>query len=100
MKKFTNLMFVPMAFAATLAASACDSADSGGDDDGGDGGGGTAGAAGTGGTGATDASGTVLVPSADGWMDRMDVWNDLGIQGSWYPYGDQYGTGEGDAKCT
>jgi hypothetical protein len=104
MKKFTNLMLLPIALAAGLAAFGCDSASSGDNDSddetGGTGAGGSSGASGTGGTGATDPTGTVLQPSADGWMDAMDVWNDVGVQGSWYPYGDQYGTGEGDAKCT
>jgi hypothetical protein len=34
-----------------------------------------------------------LVPSNVGWIERID--NDLGLQGSWYPYGDRYGA----AKC-
>lgn len=106
MKKFKNLTLLPMVLAAATAAFACDSADSGGDDDDDQTGGtsGTSGTggtgAGTGGTGATDATGTVLQPSTDGWMDKEDAWNDVDIQGSWYPYGDQYGMGEGDAKCT
>jgi hypothetical protein len=115
MIKFTNLALVPMAVAMAMAASACDSAgDSGSDDNGSDTGGsaGTGGSAtggstsgtggstsGTGGTGATDPTGTVLQPSTDGWMDRTDIWNDLGIQGSWYPYGDQYGTKPTESKC-
>jgi len=51
-----------------------------------------AGAAGTGSTPNT-ASFTV-VPDATGWLDLTA--NDLGLQGSWYPYGDRYGA----AKCT
>jgi hypothetical protein len=37
-----------------------------------------------------------LVPNIDGWIDRMDEGNDVGVQGAWYPYGDKYGV----AKCT
>jgi hypothetical protein len=107
MTKSTNLTLVSMAAALAMAAAACDTASS--DDDSNDTGGsagsagsgkgGTSGSA-TGGTGATDPTGTVLQPAADGWMDRLDVWNDAGIQGSWYPYGDQYGDGPDDSKCT
>jgi hypothetical protein len=112
MKKFTNFTLVPLAVVAlAMAASACDSAgDSGGDEGSDTGGSGTTGGTGgstsgtggsTSGTGGStsDPSGTVLQPSADGWMDRMDTWNDLGIQGSWYPYGDQYGTKPTESKC-
>jgi hypothetical protein len=109
MTKSTNLTLVFTAVALAMAASACDTAD-GGDDDSDDTGGsagsgagkgGTAGTTGgTGGTGAVDATGLLLQPAADGWMDRLDVWNDAGIQGSWYPYGDQYGDGPDDSKCT
>ena len=104
MKKFTDFMLVPLTIAAAMTASACDSAGDSGDggsDTGGTGTGGTAtGGTATGGTGATDPTGTVLQPSDLGWMDKEDAWNDIDIQGSWYPYGDQYGMGEGDAKCT
>ena len=83
-----------------MAAAACDSADDGsgdgGDETGGTGTGGSAPTGGTGGTGATDPTGTLLQPSDVGWMNKVDTWNDLGIQGAWYPYGDQYGV----AKCT
>jgi hypothetical protein len=105
MMKFKNYLLVPLTIAA--AVSACDSSTSD-DSDNGDtggamakgGGSGTGGTgAGTGGSGATDPTGTVLHPSSDGWMDRMDAWNDIGAQGSWYPYGDQYGTKPTESKC-
>jgi hypothetical protein len=62
---------------------------------------------GTGNTGGTNASGGTsdaggtpgavrLVPNALGWIDAMDEGNTVGVQGAWYPYGDQYGV----AKCT
>jgi hypothetical protein len=57
-------------------------------------------AQGSGGTGATAGAGgkastqdVVLLPDGTGWVDRSS--NELGVQGSWYPYGDQYGV----AKC-
>jgi hypothetical protein len=94
MMKFTHLLFVPLTLAATIAAAGCDSADSG--DDGGDNGTGGTGS-GTGGTGNTsNGMNTELQPSDVGWMDAEDVWNDMEIQGAWYPYGDAYGA----AKCT
>jgi hypothetical protein len=34
-----------------------------------------------------------ITPDSSGWADMTT--NDLGVQGSWYPYGDQYGV----AKC-
>ena len=37
-----------------------------------------------------------LMPDDTGWVDAMAEGNDLGIQGSWYPYGDQYGPLCGD----
>ncbi len=47
------------------------------------------------GSGGMPGTGKVaLVPSPTGWVERID--NDLGVQGSWYPYGDRYGA----AKCT
>lgn len=94
MMKFTNLVLVPLTLAATIAAAGCDSADSG---DGDDGGGGT-GNTGSGGTGNTGSGmDTLLQPDSSGWMDRMSIeWNDMDINGAWYPYGDQYGA----SKCT
>lgn len=41
-------------------------------------------------------SGITLVPDASGWVDRMAEGNTVGVQGTWYPYGDKYGV----AKCT
>ena len=38
-----------------------------------------------------------LVPDPSGWMDG-DC-NDVGVQGNWYPFGDQYLVGYGDARC-
>ncbi|HEY4186733.1 MAG TPA: hypothetical protein VGP07_16770 [Polyangia bacterium] len=32
-----------------------------------------------------------LVPDDTGWVDAMADGNTLGVQGAWYPYGDQYG---------
>jgi hypothetical protein len=92
-----------MTLAATFAA-ACDSADPADDNDdptGGTGGASTGGASGspTGGTSGTGMTGgnTLLQPDSSGWMDAMSVeWNDMMINGAWYPYGDQYGA----AKCT
>jgi hypothetical protein len=104
MMKSTNL-FVSTAVVLAMAVAACDSADDGSGDGGGETGGtagtGTGGSStgGSGGSGATDPTGTVLQPSADGWMDAMDTWNDIGVQGSWYPYGDQYGTKPTESKC-
>jgi hypothetical protein len=42
-----------------------------------------------------NVSGVTLLPSATGWIDKMDADNTIGVQGAWYPYGDAYG----DAKC-
>jgi len=48
-----------------------------------------------GGSGGQPSAGNVLVvPSDMGWVEGTD--GELGIQGSWYPYGDRYGA----AKCT
>jgi hypothetical protein len=71
---------------------------------GGSGGGGHETAAGTGGEsdpGSGDAlASTTLVPTAQGWVDHEDVGNDVGVQGFWFAYGDQYGSGPADAPCT
>ena len=117
MMKLKHFTLFPAAIALAalaMATSACDDAASSDDDDDENGGssgtagtpsnGGTSGSAGSGPAGGTggggDPTGVVLQPSIDGWMDREDVWNTIDIQGSWYPYGDQYGDGDGDAKCT
>jgi hypothetical protein len=89
MKKFFNHSLLIAAGVATMAlASACGGSADDDDDDS------TGGTGGTGGTGATGA----LIPGPDGWFAGED--NDIGVQGSWYPYGDQYGDGVGDSKCT
>jgi hypothetical protein len=93
MMKSTHLLLSTAVILAT-AATACGGGDDS-SDDGGTGGSATGGTTGTGGS-VTNPNGTVLQPSDMGWMDRADTWNDLGIQGAWYPYGDQYG----EAKCT
>jgi hypothetical protein len=54
-------------------------------------GGGTGGTSGGAGAG---PAGVSLVPDETGWVARDT--NTLGVQGAWYPYGDQYG----EAKCT
>jgi len=47
-----------------------------------------------GGAGKPAGAGNVtVVPSDLGWVEAID--NELGLQGSWYPYGDRYGV----AKC-
>jgi hypothetical protein len=59
----------------------------------------------TGGTGPLEGAGCapnenrVLIPSATGWVDHLDPCNDVGVQGPWYAYGDQYGTASYDARC-
>jgi hypothetical protein len=94
--------------ALAVAVPACSSGDDDSGNTAGTGGstGGTTGAGGTGGGTSTgnvcspDAKGdTTLIPSDMGWVDHQDACNDVNVQGSWYPYGDQYGMGEGDAKC-
>jgi len=48
----------------------------------------------SGGTGgATSTADVEITPSDMGWVESVD--NELGLQGAWYPYGDQYGV----AKC-
>jgi hypothetical protein len=61
---------------------------------------------GTGGGGAVPNCGPgdniTVIPSNTGWVDSMDACiasSGLGIQGAWYPYGDQYGNGNGAKKC-
>lgn len=57
----------------------------------------TGGAAGTAGGPVEDPTAPVrVIPDGSGWVDRAAPWNTIGIQGAWYPYGDQYGK----AKCT
>jgi hypothetical protein len=56
---------------------------------------GSGGSGGAGGSGGPSGNGT-LVPNENGWVDRMQEGNNVGVQGAWYAYGDQYGV----AKCT
>lgn len=94
--------------ALAVSVPACSS----GDDDSGN----TAGTGGTTGSGGMTASGgsgagpancgpndnVTVVPNGTGWVDHTDACvasSGLGVQGAWYPYGDQYGTGNGAKKC-
>jgi hypothetical protein len=61
--------------------------------------GGTSGSAGTGTTTCTPGGNVVLTPDPTGWVDKNALCNDVGVQGAWYPYGDQYGNGNGAKKC-
>jgi hypothetical protein len=94
----TRSVLVPAAALALIFAAACSSEDkknNGDDDD--DTTGGTAGTGGSGSvSGMCDATATEcpVMPSNMGWVDMSE--NNFGVQGSWYPYGDQYGA----AKCT
>lgn len=63
------------------------------------GGTGAAGVGGTGGAGCGFDGNRVLLPSSTGWVDHLDVCNDVGVQGSWYAYGDQYGSDNGAKSC-
>lgn len=56
---------------------------------------GGSGASGTGGSGGGTNRNVTLVPNDTGWVDGMAEGNTVGVQGAWYPYGDQYGV----AKC-
>lgn len=107
LKRFLNSTLLITAAVASLALTSACSSDSGDDDDDNAGTGGTSGSGGTGGSGGSGAStctpgGNIkLAIDPSGWMDMTTPCNDdLGVQGSWYPYGDAYGTGEGDSKCT
>ena len=57
--------------------------------------GGTSGGSG-GSSGGPTLTEVTLTPDDTGWVDAMADGNSLGIQGSWYPYGDQYGPLCGD----
>jgi hypothetical protein len=105
LKRFLNSTLLMTAAVASMAlASACSGDDSSGDDDDNGGTGGTGAMGGTGGTGGgtcTPGGNIALAIDSSGWMDMTTPCNDdVAVQGSWYPYGDQYGDGEGDSKCT
>lgn len=96
MKTFASSILVASCIAGLSLFTACGSS---GDDDDAASTGGTGGTSGgTGGVaacpGPTDS--VFLKPSSTGWVDKNDSCNTIGIQGAWYPYGDQYGA----AKCT
>jgi hypothetical protein len=109
-----NILKTSVLISAVLASvsltAACSGDDSSGDDDddsagkggttGSGGSGATGGSGGTGNTSCTMGGNTKLIPNDTGWVDKTDVCNDVGVQGAWYPYGDQYGNGNGAKKCT
>jgi len=102
LKRFLkSSVLMTAAIGCVAFAAACSSTPSDDDDDNG-GTGGTSGSGGTGGGGNATCTGNVLLAiDGSGWMDMMTPCNtDVGVQGSWYPYGDRYGDGEGDSKCT
>jgi hypothetical protein len=49
--------------------------------------------------GGTASGNTLLVPNQWGWIDHADAYNDVGVQGSWYAYGDAYGNGSLGKPC-
>jgi len=56
---------------------------------------------GSGGSGMPTFTEVTLTPDDTGWVDMAADGNTLGVQGSWYPYGDQYGKiCPGDAKAS
>jgi hypothetical protein len=83
MKKPVNYSLILLAVAAASLSAAC-SSDEGDNNNNNN----------TGGTGGN----VVLVPSDTGWVDKST--NSLGIQGSWYAYGDSFGsTGLPPGSC-
>lgn len=42
---------------------------------------------------------TTLVPNTAGWVDSADACNDVGVQGAWFAYGDQYSNGKRIPTC-
>ncbi len=106
---FHHSLLIALSVSAFSLVPACSSSNtdnsSGGSGGTGNSSGGTTSAGGSGGAPAANCGMTdnvVVVPSATGWVDSMDsciVTSGLGIQGAWYPYGDQYGTGNGAQKC-
>jgi hypothetical protein len=99
MKKFFNhSLLIAAGVAAMALASACggDKAD---DDDSSSGG--TSGTGGSGSGTCTPGGNITLTIDPTGWMEGTDMCNaDVGVQGAWYPYGDRYGDGPTDSKCT
>jgi hypothetical protein len=92
----TRSLFAPAAIAALALATACaeDSKDKGDDDDD-DPTAGTSGAGGSSTVGVCSATEDCkVVPDGSGWIEGTT--NTIGVQGSWYPYGDQYGV---PGKC-
>lgn len=99
-----------LSLAACLLVAACGGISSPRDSRG-SGGAGANGAGGTGGmgssgkaNGATDQfcgpnDNVTLLPTPTGWVDGQEECNSIGVQGHWYPFGDQYTTGYGAAKC-
>ena len=106
LKRFLKspVLIFTTAIACAACFSACGGDNTSDDDDAGTGGtgGGSSGTGGTGGGGTCTPGGNIkLAIDPSGWMDKTTPCNDdVGVQGSWYPYGDQYGDGEGDSKCT
>jgi hypothetical protein len=100
-------VLIPAAITCLALVPACSSDTPSDDDDnggnGGSGGGsGAMGGSGGGGTMCDPAGDVTIIPNETGWVDDEDGCVNmamLGIQGAWYPYGDQYGAGPGDAKC-
>jgi hypothetical protein len=41
----------------------------------------------------------VLVPNTTGWVDHVDACNNVGVQGLWYAFGDQYKGGSRGPTC-
>jgi hypothetical protein len=111
-KYFHHSVLIALSVSAAALVPACGNNNSSGDDDSaGKGGSGgttsTGGSSGSGGSGNPAANcgpndNVVVVPSNTGWVDKTDLCMstaNLGIQGAWYPYGDQYGNGNGAKKC-
>ncbi len=67
---------------------------------GGSGAGGSSGSVGSGGSSGCASDGNeLIVPDADGRVSLQDACNNVGVQGYWYAYGDQYGDRQGEGKC-
>jgi hypothetical protein len=105
-KYFHHSLLIALSVSSIALVPACsttksdDSSSGGSGGSGGTGGtGATGGSAGTGTTTCTPGGNTVLVPNPTGWIDHSDLCNDVGVQGAWYPYGDQSGNGNGARKC-